>query len=146
MRRLLALALSLTLAALPSLAHAQQCRSIPECLSMLGPGHVDWRVAAVAGAIATPVVVAGAVVTAAAMREQPAEPRGVVRDPNQPRPTLSLVPPADPKFPHNPPPRPQETPPPPPAAFRFNDVAANVAIAVGGAAILAGIIAGIVKK
>jgi hypothetical protein len=124
-----------------------ECTSIPQCLSQLKIPHADALTMAKIGAVMAPAVIGiGAFVTAAIEQARPkAAPEGVVvvEDENgQPRAALELVPAARDKY-YNP--NPPHELPKPSGAFRFNDTATNVALAVGGAAVIAGIIAGIAK-
>jgi hypothetical protein len=138
------LALILLLAAPAARA---ECTSIPQCLSQLKIPHADAVTLAKIGAVMAPAVLGvGAFFTAAMEKARPKEaPEGVViveDEAGQPRAALELVPAARDKY-YNPNP-PQERPKPS-GAFRFNDTATNVALAVGGAAVITGIIAGIAK-
>jgi hypothetical protein len=142
MRYLLAVMLALAPA---SVRAAPSCGSAPECIARLGLPHLNWEAAAVLGAIAAPAVLATAVLTAAGENaKEKALPEGVVvtTDENgEPRASLELVPTTRDRYYNENPPEPQK----PSGAFRFNDTATNVALAVGGAALLTGIIVGIVK-
>jgi hypothetical protein len=124
-----------------------ECTSIPQCLSQLRIPHTDAVTLAKIGAVMAPAVIGiGAFITAAAEKARPKqEPEGVVVVPDengQPRAALELVPATHDKY-YNP--NPPHELPKPSGAFRFNDTATNVALAVGGAAVIGGIIAGIVK-
>ena len=129
---------ALTAFTLAQPARAQQCRSVPECLAFAGltTGKVDSLFALVTAAVAAPVILTGAVITAA----------GQVRAEQQRREpiNLALIPVPEPQ--------------PPPAeptsqelrnrekqrrVVQVNDALTNVGIAVGGAAVLGSIIYGI---
>ena len=138
------LALMLLLAAPAARA---ECTSISQCLSQLQFPHPDAVTLAKIGAVMAPAVIGvGAFVTAALEKARPKEaPEGVViveDEEGQPRAALELVPQTRDKYYD---PNPHTERPKPSGAFRFNDTATNVALAVGGAAVIAGIIAGIVK-
>lgn len=119
------------------------CTSAPECLARLGLGRIDPKVAAVTGGVAASLIAAGAAVSAARQEQMKPPPPGVVVliDPEGKKTTeLQLIP----------------TPPPalvsqserrtlPNPAVRFNDTLTNVGLAIGGAAVLTGIILGAVK-
>src|SRR4051812_133836 len=118
-----------------------QCTSIPQCLSQVKWPHTDAVTLAKIGAVLAPAVIGiGAFVTAAAEQARPKEaPPGVVVVPDEdgrPRLALQLVPAPRDKYYHPNPPRER---PRPSGAFQFNDTATNVALAVGGAAVIAGI-------
>jgi hypothetical protein len=134
-----ALILTASLLAAPVGARAE-CHSAPECLAQLRLPRIGWQAAAVMGAVAAPVVLLGAVVSAASgQREKPA-PVGVVTrtEGGRPKASLALVPPMPDPYAHA-----ASGNTRPSGAFKFNDVGTNVALAVGGAAILTSIIAGI---
>jgi hypothetical protein len=146
MRGFLIGGLCMGMAFLPGRA-AAQCANGPECIQRwVGPIRVDPIMALVTGVVAAPIIVAGGFVTAAKMAGADKEiPAGVVppAGPKQ-RATLTLIP----------------TEPAPPTgrvqspderaaheqAVRVNDAITNVALAVGGAAVITGIVYGIVKK
>jgi hypothetical protein len=148
MRRLIAWSLCV-LAVSPLPARAQQCTSGPECLQRwIGPIKPNATMALVTGVLAAPVLLAGGLVTTAKLSsEEKAPPSGVTTPPpDQPngRPELQLIPNQS-----APPAARAETPKERARReqmLRFNDTLTNVGIAVGGAAVLSGIIAGIVKK
>jgi hypothetical protein len=139
MRRLVCIGLFASLALFTFAAHADPWSS--GCL--VGPMDsynrctITGTPAAVLGAIAAPIMVAGAVVTIADELNKAHQelPPGTVSQPNK-KPSLSYVPPV-PEDPYlNQPERPT-TPSP---AFNFNDKAANVATAVTAAAVVGAII------
>lgn len=144
MRNVLFALVAVSLAA-PASA-APNCSSLPECLARAGLGGrlLDEHSYAVLGALASPVVVLGAFVTAAVHAHEVKPPVGVVVTPDEhrrPRASLALVPST---FEPAPPLDAKQPKPHNDGAFKFNDKATNVALAVGGAAVLGGIIAGIV--
>jgi hypothetical protein len=152
-----AVSLIVAVASVPRPAAAQNCRNAPECLQRVFSGHLDPIVALATGVVAGPLIVAGALGTIGNEmgREKP-EPAGVVREPDpagapttqpakKPKPQLSLIP-------NTPPPDPDARPLSPKErerieqSMRLNDALTNTAIVVGGAAVITGIIYGIVKK
>jgi hypothetical protein len=149
--RMLGLSLVAVLLLAPASAYAGglQCKSVPECLASVGMGHLDAKTAAILGAAASPVVIAGAFMTAAVEQSRAKEgPRGVVvtdGDDGRPRVQLKLIPSADDTSYGAPAPADSKRQPPS-GAFKFNDTATNVALAVGGAAVVTSVIMGIVQS
>jgi hypothetical protein len=127
--------------------HAQQdCTSAPGCIQRwVGPVKIPTEAVLAAGVIAAPIILAGGFVTAVKTASaERGEPAGVKREPRKP-PELALIPTTPP------PPPPGHVPTPEERAkqeqlVRVNDALTNAAIAVGGAAVIGGIIYGIVKK
>jgi len=130
-------------------ARAQSCTSGPECIQRwVGPIPVNTTAALVTGVIAAPIILAGGAVTAVKMTsEEKPEPAGVIApspSKKKRRAELALIP----TEPAPPPGRPL-TPAERAAherAVRVNDAMTTAAIAVGGAAVLTGIVYGIAKK
>ena len=146
MRTTLAASLSLALVAAPLCARAQSvgCLIGP---SDAYPCSVGGGPAALLGAIAAPVIVAGAAVTVANQLGHRVEERDDLVPPaTGKRPNLALVP--DPPDPYREPPnkkkREGRTKPSP--AFQFNETATNVATAVTGAMVVGAVIATIVTE
>jgi hypothetical protein len=134
---------------LPVHAGAQQCTNGPECIQRwIRPIPPNPTEALVTAVLAAPVLLAGGVVTVAKLSsEEKAPPAGVkAPPPDQPqrRPELVLIPN------QSAPPASRTVSPEERAKqeqlVRINDAITNVGIALGGAAVLAGIITGIVKK
>src|SRR3954468_7397458 len=145
MRTTLAAPVSLALVATPLAARAQSVG----CL--LGPSDahpcsVGGGPAALLGAIAAPVIVAGAAVSVAREFGRRAEERDDAAPPaTGKRPSLALVPePPDPY--REPAGKKHERRNQPSAAFQFNDTATNVATAVTGAMVVGAVIATIVHE
>jgi hypothetical protein len=131
----------------PAIARAD-CSSIPECLLRLNTPRLDPKIIAIVGAGAAAVVAAGALVAATRFQLERPMPSGVITsyDPlGRTHFELPLVPSAPPVA-TAPPPRlfGHETPPPS-GVFRFNDLATNIVLVAGGAAILGSIIASFAK-
>ena len=150
MRMRLSAALAICLVSAPLAAHADDALG---CL--LGPSDlhrcsVSGGPATVLGAIAAPVIVAGAAVLIAQELSHRVEERAI--DENVPaqaadgekhkRPNLALVP--APPDPYREPAGKKETRHKPSAAFQFNETATNVATAVTGAMVVGAVIATIV--
>jgi hypothetical protein len=127
MRFVVALACSVAV-----LAPAGARADLKGCL--LGPCQVKGPEAAILAAIAAPVLVVGAAVTA--IRE--------LNKPTDERVSLDLIPPAQDRYRIDP--KRERSPQPPSAAFRFNETATNVALVATGAAVTAAMISGIVKS
>jgi hypothetical protein len=152
MRRSLVAIACAGLLALPVAAHAE-CQSAPECLQIwLGPIRANTTFALVTGALAAPVILAGGIATAVQMANaEPTPPAGVLpiapvngtAPPKKARPKLALIP-------TDPPPSGRPLTPQERAAHdravQINDAITNVGIAIGGAAVVGGIIYGIIKK
>jgi hypothetical protein len=118
------------------------CDAACAATKILSGGMGDPRMAAVAGAIAAPIILAGAAVTVAKTgHEKPLT--GVTTD-ERGKPTLTLVPSADPE-PWNAPDRgiaPSRLPKP----TRTSELVTAGVTAAVGAAVLGGIISGFAKK
>jgi hypothetical protein len=118
------------------------CTSVPQCLSRFT--HQSAGTIAKIGAVMAPIVLGvGAALTLARQTSQPREaPAGVSVTPEG-RLTLDLVPvPQDRYYNAHPPvEKPRHD-----GVFRFNDTATNVALAVGGVAVIGSIIAGIATQ
>ena len=116
------------------------------------PCSVGGSPAAILGAIAAPVIIAGAAVTVAnelGRRTQERAPDGSAETTKtaggkHAPPSLALVP--DPPDPYRAPAGKKETRAKPSAAFQFNETATNVATAVTGAMVVGAIIADIVHE
>ena len=150
MRVVLVSLLAGSLVAAPALSSADPigCFAGP---SDLHPCSVSGAPAAILGAIAAPVILAGAAVTVATelgRRTEERAPDGVAAPPaaggKHARPNLALVP--EPPDPYREPAGKKETRRKPSAAFQFNETATNVATAVTGAMVVGAIIADIVHE
>lgn len=115
------------------------------------PCSVSGSPAAILGAIAAPVILAGAAVSVAGevgRRTEERAPDGVAAPPaaggKHARPNLALVP--EPPDPYREPAGKKETRRKPSGAFQFNETATNVATAVTGAMVVGAIIADIVHE
>jgi hypothetical protein len=110
------------------------------------PCSVGGGPAALLGAIAAPVIVAGAAVTVAhEMTKRTEEREAAAGTPTGKKPNLALVP--DPPDPYREPAgKPEKARTKPSAAFQFNDTATNVATAVTGAMVVGAVIATIVHE
>jgi hypothetical protein len=150
MRVVLASLLAGSLVAAPLAAHADAtgCLVGP---SDVNPCSLGGSPAAILGAIAAPVIIAGAAVTVANELSR----RTVERAPDddaatktasgkKARPSLALVP--DPPDPYRAPAGKPERRARPSGAFQFNETATNVATAVTGAMVVGAIIADIVHE
>jgi hypothetical protein len=143
--RTLACALAIALLGTGTAARAD-CGSAPECLARLGIPRIDPVVAAVAGAVAAPIILFGGAATMLKFAAERPAPTGVVRKPDETgrrRPQLELIP--TPKRVGTDP-APYDGTRPMDPALRFNDAATTALIAVGGVAMAASIVAGIAKK
>jgi hypothetical protein len=116
------------------------CDAACVATKVLSGGMSDPHMVAATAALAAPILLAGAAVTAARVTHERPLLRGVVSDENG-KPSLTLIPPADPE----------------PWNARDNGIAPSglprpsvkaelIGTAVIGAAVLAGIIAGLAKK
>ena len=149
-RRMVAIAVAASLGGWPIAGRAQNCRSAPECLSRIFGGRPNAEAALVTGIIAAPVILGGAVAAAAheALKDKP-DPGGVVEappEPGQKKPQLKLS-----LIPNTPPPDPEPLLTPRERAtsqhaLEVNEALTNAAIAAGGAAVLGGILYGIIKN
>lgn len=125
----------------------QDCTSAPGCIQRwVGPVKIPTEAVLAAGVIAAPIILAGGFVTAVkTATAERGEPAGVKRDPEQKKkPQLALIP-TDPAPPTGHVLTPEERAKQE-ELVRINDAITNAAIAVGGAAVIGGIIYGIVKK
>ena len=142
MRTTLAASLIFALVAAPLAARAQAvgCLVGP---SDTNPCAVGGGPAALLGAIAAPVVIAGAAVSVAhELTTRTEEREAAAGTPTGKKPSLALVP--DPPDPYRAPAGKKETRNKPSAAFQFNETATNVATAVTGAMVVGAVIATIV--
>jgi hypothetical protein len=134
------------LLAAPRAAMAQ-CHSGPECLLRLGVGQLDPKIAAIVGGAAAVAIAAGATAAAAREANRKEMPDGVVEELDEQgrrRLVLTLIPTPIPVTPGGP--GGGDETRQVPWQLRLNDTATNVALVVGGAAILTSIIVGILKK
>lgn len=147
MRRTFAFCLAVALAGAPSLVRAD----VIGCA--LGPSDlnrctVTGAPAAVLGAIAAPVLIAGAAVSIADELRHHTEERDVGVAAARPKhgqpPSLALVP--EPPDPYRAPAGRAETRRKPNPAFQFNETATNVTTAVAGAMVVGAIVANIVHE
>jgi hypothetical protein len=144
MRTTLAATLIFGLVAAPLAARAQSVgcligpSNINECSVSGGP-------AALLGAIAAPVIVAGAAVSVAhELNKRTEEREASAGTPTGKKPNLALVP--DPPDPYRAPAGKPEKRTRPSGAFQFNETATNVATAVTGAMVVGAVIATIVHE
>ena len=144
MRTTVAATLIFGLVAAPAAARAQSvgCLLGP---TDTNPCSVGGGPAALLGAIAAPVIVAGAAVTVAhEMTKRTEEREAAAGTPTGKKPNLALVP--DPPDPYRAPAGKPEKRTKPSGAFQFNDTATNVATAVTGAMVVGAMIATIVHE
>jgi hypothetical protein len=126
------------------------CGSVPGCLLHLGVGRLDPKLNAIVGATAAAVIAGGLELANAQLRVEPPLPVGVlVSTDENGREHLELelipVPPPLQLVPTSLPVR-DETVRVYDGRLRMSDTVANVALAVGGAALLTSIIVGMIRK
>jgi hypothetical protein len=146
-------ALLLLVATSPTLARAQKlsCGTPTECMLSGGLPRIPWQAAAALGALAAPIIVAGGVGSAIMYATRPKQlPPGVeLVDDGEGglKPQLALIPaPVDKYYDPNPHLPHRDRRGPPEWQRQMNDIGTTAAIALGGMALLGGIIAGIAKS